>query len=316
MSDVFLDHLGHALGDTRGSVEEAAAAGRVASQPAVLRDAGFDRHYFCSPGQSAYDLAREAVRTVEEGLGDIGALVYATCLPCHGSLSGRADFEATRDVKRLMDFPASHLQADFGLDRVQVIGLNQQACAGLLGSMRLARALILAEPGVERVLCVAADRFPEGALYEQAYNLMSDGATCGVVSRQPTGFRLVAFHSLSNGALARVSDDEAAGTFFGYSHRVIVECVAQAGLTLAEVDFIVPQNMNRRAWAILSRLLGYDEGRVRFPTLAEIGHLVCGDNLINLRRLAEEGRIRSGHRVLLFMAGYGLNWQAAILERV
>jgi 3-oxoacyl-[acyl-carrier-protein] synthase-3 len=310
----YVTHLSHALGDQSASVEEAEAAGRLVSGAAAIRDAGFDRHHVASPAVSAYELARRAVSPIAGDLGDVGAIVYVTCLPGSGSLCGPEQFADTRDVKHLMDFPASHLQADFGLLRASIFGLAQQACAGMLGSLRLARSLLLAEPEMERVLCVTADRFPEGALYEQADNLTSDGATACVVSREPAGFRLRAFHALSNGALARVSDDEAAGSFFVYGHRTIVECVGRAGLSLADVDWIVPQNMNHRAWAILARLLGYPMERVLTPSLADVGHVVCGDNLINLERLQAAGRFTRGDTILLFMAGYGLNWQCALLE--
>src|SRR5690606_39577843 len=56
------------------------------------------------------------------------------------------------------------------------IGLGQQACTSMLGSLRIARALLRDEPELGRILCVSADRFPDGAEHEQAYNLISDGA--------------------------------------------------------------------------------------------------------------------------------------------
>lgn len=314
MSACYVGHLSHALGDRSATVEQAEAAGRLVSGAAAIRDAGFDRHHVAAPGVSAYELARRAVSPIADVLGDVGAIVYVTCLPASGSLGASQAYADSRDVKHLMDFPASHLQADFGLGRAAIFGLAQQACAGMLGSLRLARSLLLAEPGLDRILCVTADRFPEGALYEQAYNLMSDGATACVVSAEPAGFRLRAFHAISNGALARVSDDEAAGSFFVYGHRTIVECLGQAGLALTDVDWIVPQNMNHRAWGILARLLGYPLERVLTPSLAEVGHVVCGDNLINLERLQAAGRFARGDTILLFMAGYGLNWQCALLE--
>jgi len=54
---------------------------------------------------------------------------------------------------------------------------------------------------------------------------------------------------------------------------------------------------------------------VFFSTLSTVGHLISGDNIINLRALMDERGIRSGERLLLFMAGYGLNWQCVILEK-
>ena len=313
--EVFVDHIGYALGEVTRTVEEAGSLGDLLSQPEVLREAGFCVHHVSGPRQTAYDLARQAVQAIEHALGNVGAIIYSTCIPANANI-GRADaYLESRDVKNLMDFPASHLQSDFGLDRAIVIGLSQQACTGLLGSLRLAQALLRSEPETERVLCLTSDRFPEGALYEQSYNLISDGAAACVVSLAPASFRLLAAHGITNGALAQASDDETAGSFFAYTHRVIQETLAKAGLQISDVAWFVAQNMNRKATDILARLLKFDPGRAVSPTLPEVAHVISGDNLINLKYLAERGQIQGGERVLLCMAGYGLNWQCVILEK-
>lgn len=248
MQTVFVDHLSFALGDKTYTVEQATARESIVSSPDVLRQAGFAQHYVCRPGTTAYDLAQRAVQGIQTALGDIGAIVYSTCLPTNANVGDAARFRATRDVKYLMDFPASHLQSQFGLERATVIGLTQQACTGMLGSLRLARTLLIAEPDIQRVLCVTADRFPDGALYEQAYTLMSDGAAACIVSTVPAGFRLVALQALTNGGLATASDDETVGSYFSYGYRTIQQTLAQAELGIADIDWIVPQNVNIRAW--------------------------------------------------------------------
>ncbi len=318
-NDVFIDHLGFALGGARCSVEESSAVGRLISSPEILREAGFRRHHVAAPGESAYDLARRVVDGMGVDLGRVGSVIYATCLPINGSLGGMETFqtfEKTGDVKHLMDFPASHLQADLNLDRAVIIGLNQQACTGMLGSLRLARMQLIAEPDVDQVLCVTADRFPEGALYEQAYNLISDGGAACLVSREPHGFRMIAWHQITNGALARASDDETVGTYFNYTHRLITETLAKAKLDITDLRWIVPQNMNVKAWQILARLLPVDIESVYFESIEEVAHVISGDNIINLKRLDASGRLRPRHRILLCMAGYGLHWQSVVLEKV
>lgn len=327
MNDCYLGHLSYALGDDISTVETAETKGRLLSKASVLKDAGFRKHHACKNETSAYDLALNALSQIKDTLTDsnkpIGAIVYSTCLPLNGTLNGDQQFQETKDVKFLMDFPASHVQADFGLTNALVIGLNQQACTGMLGSLRIAKMLLSTEPEMERVLCVTSDRFPPGALYEQSYTLVSDGAAACIVSRQPDmpssnikGLRLVACHGITNGAMAQASDDETVGSYFNYAHRVILETLNRAGLTIAEINHIVPQNMNVKVWQILSRLLKFDFERVHFPTLPEAGHVISGDNIINLKHLLESNRIQLGDRILLFMAGYGLNWQCAILEAV
>jgi len=315
MASVFVSHLTYALGEQRYTIQDSIVAGRAGASAKMLEQAGFQYHHVCGEGTSAYDLARRALDGIANDLGDVGAIVYSTCLPVNGSIGEEAKFRETGDVKHLMDFPASHLQADFGLDDAIVIGLNQQACTGMLGSLRLARMLLHSEPEVGKVLCVTADRFPKGASYEQAYNLISDGAAACTVSTARQGFRLLACHSITNGALARASDDETVGSYFTYTHRLIEETLKKAGLAIGDIRWIVPQNVNVKAWQILSRLLRVDLERVYFASIGEVGHVISGDAIINLKRLEEVEDLRQGDRILLCMAGYGLNWQATILER-
>ena len=315
MTRVFVDHLAYALGSVREDVDRAVAEERTLSSAATLRSAGFEVHHRCARGETALDLAVRAVGSIRDRLGRVDAIVYATCLPLNGNVGEAKRFEETRDIKHLMDFPASRLQAHFGLDDAVVIGISQQACTGMLGSLRLARAMIAAEPGMSRILCLTSDRFPPGALYEQSYNLISDGAAACVVSREEGAFEYVGGHQVTNGALAAASDDETVGSFFNYTHRAIQETLARSGLAAKDVAWVAAQNTNRKAWQILSRLLGIPTERVAMRTIAEAAHMISGDNLVNLKALVEEGALGSGDFVLMPMAGYGMNWQCTLLRK-
>jgi 3-oxoacyl-[acyl-carrier-protein] synthase-3 len=314
--DVYVHDFALSLGAYDFSLEESVAAGRTHSSAHALFEAGFRRHRVCRTEQTAYDLARAAVSPIATAATDAGAIIYATCLPLNGNLGSTDRFRATRDVKHLMDFPVSHLQADFGLDRAAAIGLNQQACTSMLGSMRLARSMLRDEPELGRILCVSADRFPDGAEHEQAYNLISDGAAACVVSLVPRGYRIVACHQITNGALAQASDDETVGTYFSYTARMLKELLAKANLVPGQIDWVIPQNTHVKAWTILARLVGLPEERVFFRTIGEIGHVISADNVANLIRLERDVALAPGARLLLPMAGFGLNWQAVILEKV
>lgn len=312
---IYVGHFCFALGEHSESVEEAAEHRRTLSNPTALREAGFARHHFCGPGTSAYELARRMLEPHRAALKDIGAIVYATSLPLNGNVGDEAKYRESRDVKHLMDFPASHLQADFGLEGAMVVGVNQLACTSLLGAMRLAKMMLLAEPELKNVLCVTADRFPDGAVYEQAYNLISDGAAACIVSTEPSAFRFVGGHAITNGAMAFASDDQTVGSYFTYTYRLIHEALAKAKLGLGDIHWIVSQNINLVTWRVLASLLKFDRERVLFPTMPDVGHMISGDNVANMKVLLDEGKPASGERVLLPMAGYGLNWQCVILEK-
>jgi 3-oxoacyl-[acyl-carrier-protein] synthase-3 len=314
--EVFLDHPIYALGERTFSLEESSAAGRTQTSTAALLKSGFARHHICGPQTTAFDLAKAAVEGIADKLGDIDAIVYATALPINANVAPPELYRNSRDIKHLLDYPASRLQSHFRLDRAQVIGLEQQACTGMLGAVRLARALINTEDDCQRVLCVTADRFPDDAIYEQSYNLISDGAAAVVVSRVRAGFRVVATHHITNGAMVTASDDEIVGSYFSYNHRLLTEVLHKAQLRPSDITWVLPQNTNLLAWKVMSGMLGLPMERVWCPTIAEVGHVISGDNIINLADLQRSGRIRPGDRLLMLMAGFGMNWQCTVLEAV
>ena len=314
--DLYLDHLAVSLGEHRVSVEESWQAGRLRTDAATFRANGFGCHHMADASTDALDLALRACQEQGEAIAGTGVLVYSTAIPLNSYQRREDAYSLSRDIKDLSDFPASRLQAALGLEQASVVGLTQQACTAMLGSIRLARALLLAEPDLEQVLCVSADRFPPGAIYEQAYNLVSDAACAGLVSRKPGGYRIVACHAITNGALAQASDDEMAGTHFAYAHQIIQETVARAGLTVGDIDWIVPQNTTPKVWQIMSRVLKHPLERVAMDTVARTGHAISADNVLNLLELEASGRVKPGDRLLLFMASFGMNWQGLVLEKV
>lgn len=308
--------LSYALGDRTFTVEESAKAQRLISTGEMLKDAGFAQHSIASPAVTAYGLARDAVAKLPAAkLKDVDAILYATCIPDNANAGDPRKFRETRDVKYLMDYSGSHLQADFGMEKAIVFGLTQQACTGLLGALRLAKMLLACEPTFKRVLCLTADRFPDGALYEQAYNLICDGAAAALVEADVEGYEIRTCHQLTNGAMAQANDDETVGHFFNYTGRLVRESLQREAIAMKDIRWIVPQNTNSKAWQILGRLMGFPFESVALKTLGTVGHMISGDNIVNLIALDDSKVIQSGDRLMLLMAGYGLNWQSVILQR-
>lgn len=312
MSDVFLSQPAFAVGNNRYTVDESAAMGRTVTEPHQLRAAGFVHHHVSDEEQTVFDLAMLTAKEIDVVGTD--AIVFGTCLPANANIATADRFLESRDVKDVMEFPVSRLQSHLCLETASVFGLTQQGCTNSLGMLRLARALLVAEPHLRKVLCVTADRFPSGALYEQAFNLISDGSAGCIVTKEAGEMRVVACHQITNGALVAASDDETAAMYFAYTHRLVSEILTVSGKDVDDVSWIVPQNTNVAAWEVMSSLLGVDPHIVWCPSLPDVGHVISADNFINLRLLQESGRLHSGQLVLLVMAGYGMNWQATLLE--
>ena len=126
MNSIYLSHLDYALGGTMQSVETAERAGLLSSPAEALRSGGFEFHNVCGPDESAYDLARAAIQSGNIDTQSIDAIIYSTCLPANANMDDAGRFKSTRDVKHLMNFPASRLQAEFGMAMAEIGGIFQE----------------------------------------------------------------------------------------------------------------------------------------------------------------------------------------------
>ncbi len=315
-SSVFVGSFVYTFGERKIHVRDSAKSGHLLSTAEDLESGGFRWHRVCEPSTGVYDLAKAATAQLAESgrLGMVDAIIYSTCIPRNGNIGDPEGWARTRDVRYLMDFPVSHLQTDFALHDAVVLGLNQQGCTGMLGSIRLAAAMMGAEAEWRRILCVTADRFPETAKYEQSYNLISDCAAACIVSRESCGFRFLGAHQITNGGLVQADNDETVGTFFSYVHRLFKETVARTRMDIDDLDWIVVQNTHEKAWQILARILGVTLERICYSSLPENGHAISADNIVNLVDLVDSGRVLPGQRLALVVAGSGLNYQCVILE--
>lgn len=313
MGEIWISRLNYVLGEDEHDLRE--CQDHLVSPVDELIKAGFAKHHVCSGEQTSLDLAQAVVKqaTAERPV-DPELLVYATALPLNAAVPRGDSFDQTGDVKHLMDFPGSHIQADAGWTKASVFGLGQQACTTVMGSWRLAGAMLGAEPDWKEAVCINADRFPQGAAYEQSYNPISDAATFTRVSREPEvgAYKVRAIHQITNGALSLANDTETAGSFFPWMHQAVQQTLVKA--KVSKVDWIVPQNTHSAAWTVLTRLLQMTDTPVHEPTRESVAHMISGDNIANLIDLDAQGMIKEGDTVLMTAAGYGANWQCAVLE--
>lgn len=309
MRAAFLDSIRVVLGARQVSLEQSAAARRLRSSPQALRAAGFAQHRLAEPHESAEDLLAVALGPLAAAHPGAGALLLASTL----STPARPD---TGDVTSHLDLSGARLLARLELDRAFVSGISQQACTSALGALRLARGLLASEPSLSPLLVAAADRVPDDAMLEQGFCPLSDGAVACRVSTEPRGWRLVAFHSTVHGQLADASDDEAMARLFPTAHALVRDVLALAGRSPRDLARLVPPNLPAAAARVLARSLEIPPERATSASLAEAGHVMACDPLVNLAALEATGEVRAGDLVLLLAAGYGLTWQAVLLERM
>lgn len=91
------------------------------------------------------------------------------------------------------------------------------------------------------------------------------------------------------------------------------EVLADAGLTVDDVNLVVPHQANKRILDSLAKRVGIDEDRV-FVNVHKYGNTSAGTIPVALTEALEEGRIKPGDYVLSATFGAGLTWGAALIR--
>lgn len=323
MTDVGIDAVTYWLPEHAPTLAELEQRGALRGPASTLASFGFERARVAQ-SESHVDMAMSAVTQLLNETGTspdavdlvlyAGALTSSSTMECAPAPSGSVLH--MRDVMDFFKYPASRVQSELDLSNATVAGIDQQGCAAIFSAVRLARATLLAEPDVNTVLCVSADKLPHESPREVVYNLVSDGACAMLVRRNPKHNRLVAMHQVTKGAFwdSGSLENEIIAAYFPTARTVIEDTLRKANITLADVDWVIPHNVSLRSWEILLGLIECPREKLFSQNIGRVGHTIAADNFINLRDVTDAGMLRKGDVLLLFTFGYGLNWSCMVLE--
>jgi 3-oxoacyl-[acyl-carrier-protein] synthase-3 len=91
------------------------------------------------------------------------------------------------------------------------------------------------------------------------------------------------------------------------------EALSRRGLTIADVDLVVPHQANLRIIDAVGRRIGADPARV-FVNVQRYGNMSAATVPVALVEALEEGRVRPGATLLLPAFGGGLTWCAHVVR--
>jgi len=284
---------------------------------------GIRTRRIASGGERTHLLAARAAGRAMEMAGvaaaDIGLLVVATITP-----------------PMLMPSCACLVQAEIGAGSAFAYDINA-ACSGFLYGLDLAGHYLAGREDL-LVLLVGAETLSTRVDWTDRNTciLFGDGAGAVVLGRGEGESRLGAGRLFSDGRLWELLYMEAPESLnpglvqgspspcirmtgrevFKYAVRAMEEAVrlalADEGVSMAEVDLVVPHQANVRILRKLMERLGMPEEKV-FINVDRYGNTSAASIPIALDEANRSGRLRRGDRVLLCSFGGGFTWGATLL---
>ena len=232
---------------------------------------------------------------------------------------------------------ASILQAKLEAWNAAAFDLNA-ACSGFVYSLVVANNMIKAGP-YRTVLVVGAEKLHFHLDFTQRSTCVLFGDAAGAVVLEATDDEVGILSSElgmdgSAAAILSIPRDGTAGardyprpeeSRFEMDgpelfRRAVVKMgeassrvIEQAGLSLDQVDLLIPHQANVRIIDATARRLGLDSARV-FVNIGSYGNTSAATIPVALTEALEQGRIKPGDNVVFTAFGAGLSWAAAVLR--
>ena len=284
---------------------------------------GIERRHFAAEGQTTSDLAIRAARAALENAGlepnDIDAIVLATSTPD-------------------LTFPAVATMVQAGLGMTRGFAFDVQAvCAGFVFALANAEGLIRAHQA-DRVLVIGAETFSRIMDWTDRSTcvLFGDGAGAVVLEAAEgegsNADRGILATDLNSDGQYRdllyvdggVSSSGTAGHLRMQGNLVFrhaVEKLAKtahtaldkAGLTPANVDWLVPHQANERIITATAQKMDLPLEKV-VMTVADHGNTSAASIPLALSVANSQGRFKPGDLIVTEAIGGGLSWGSVILR--
>ena len=266
--------------------------------------------------------ARLALERAGLAAADVEAIYVATCTPDMIFPSTACLIQAALGAKRAYGYDVSSACAGF------LMALDAAACAIEAGRIRNAlvvgaEKLSVVTDWTSRNTCVLFGDGAGAAILKASDRpgirsslLGVDGNQADFLSipaggsKQPASEETVRNHLHMIHMAGRETFKTAVNTMLTAAQ----EAIARAGLTVAEIDLMVPHQANMRIVEAVAKRLGEGVMDKVFLNLDRYGNTSAASIPLALSEAFAAGKIKSGDKILMVAFGGGLSWGGSVVE--
>ncbi|MFG2287178.1 3-oxoacyl-ACP synthase III family protein [Streptomyces sp. NPDC048595] len=216
--------------------------------------------------------------------------------------------------------PARVLRRELGLDHAVAFAVTQQNCATGMAAVDIAGELLRSDgdPDARALVVTGEKSFTPGVQLVPDTALMGEAAAACLVAVDGPGDPVRSYVTRTLGAYAngvRLGKEKAAELGQIYPDRfadVMRKAVADAGLTLDDIDLLIPHNVNMMSWRQTIKAMGFPRERTYLDNIPRFSHCFASDVLLNYTTLKAEGRLVPGRHYLMASVGVGTTFAAMV----
>jgi 3-oxoacyl-[acyl-carrier-protein] synthase-3 len=246
---------------------------------------------------------------------------------------------ATTTPDQIMPSTGALIQAQLGATNAAGMDIFA-ACSGFLYGLTMVESMIRTEQ-IKYALVVGAEVLTKYVDYTDRSTcvIFGDGAGAAVLGPVNSGRGILATKIKSDGRYEEQLYAPGGGTKLGTTHETIdnrmhffkmkgnelfkvavrsmaeisAEMIEKAGVTIDDIDLVIPHQANQRITDAVASRLGVAEDKV-YSNIAEHGNTSSASIPIAIDECIESGRIKEGSLVLLTAFGGGVTWGGTVLR--
>lgn len=292
----------------------------------IVSRTGIRERRIAAPGESSSQYAHQAALEALKNAGlkpeDLDLIICATVTPD-------------------MAFPATAclVQKRLGLNKIPAFDLSA-GCSGFGYALQVAEGL-LQSPQYKNALVIGVDLLSKITDYSDRSTcvLFGDGAGAAILSEVPQGYGLLTSELGADGSGAEFLQMPAGGSLLPASAETVAKdqhyikmagsdvfkfavrtmematrrVLAEASLTVDDVDWVIPHQANVRIISAAANRLGIPEEKF-FINVDRYGNTSAASIGLALHELAQSGQLKAGDKVVLVGFGAGLTWSAQLIS--
>ena len=189
--------------------------------------------------------------------------------------------------------------------------LSGQPCAIFHMGIQVAESFLATLQGGEGILLIGADKVycSDDRIFFNT--LLGDSVLAAFISRNTEHNKILKSYSESYvvGYAGENTPEDVTREFrkvnFINIRNAIETCVANAGIKMEEVTYIVPHSCNKQMWDNVSTITKFPRKRILDCYLSQTGHLNSNDSFIHYCRAIHEGIIKKNDICILVNPGFG-----------
>ncbi len=291
--------------------------------------------------QSRTGIRERHIADDDQATSDLAAIAAQRALVSAGVSAEEVDLIIVATITPDMIFPntACFVQDKIGAKNAFCFGL-EAACSGFLYSLEVGKQFV-ASGKSQTVLVIGAEKLSSVTDWEDRSTCVLFGDGAGAVVLQARGDRhgIVTSVMGSDGALAELLHIPAGGSRTPATHESVdarehflkmsgpdvyknavramsdaaLRVLAECGLSVEDVDLLVPHQANRRIIEAIGQRLSIDPDKV-YMNLDHTGNTSAASVPLALDEAISGGRLKKGDLVLMIVFGGGFTWGASVVE--